>query len=90
MDHYSVQAAFALAVLTLTILAGLWSRGRRLLATCAGVSATYVGVVAWAFPDAEGGMATEWAVAATAWGLVLAVCAWLPGRNWRAPAGRRE
>lgn len=78
VDHYSVQAAFALAVLTLTVLAGLWSRGRRLLATCAGVSAAYVGVVAWAFPASDGGMATGWAVAATVWGLVAAGGAWLP------------
>ncbi|HWM02706.1 MAG TPA: hypothetical protein VNP92_10265 [Actinophytocola sp.] len=88
VDHYSVQAAFALGVLALATLAGVWSRGRRLLATCAGISAAYVGVVAWAFPDAEGGMATGWAAAMTAWGLVLTVCAWLPRRELARPRGR--
>ncbi len=86
VDHHSVQAAFALAVLALAVLAGLWSRGRRFLATCAGMSAAYVGVVAWAFPDGEGAMANEWAMAATAWGLVLPVCSWL---TRPAPAGQQ-
>ena len=78
VDHHSVQAAFALAVLALAVLAGLWFRGCRFLATCAGASSAFVGVVAWAFPDAEAGLATGWAVAATAWALALTACAWLP------------
>ena len=50
VDHYAVQGALALALVTLSLLAACWPRGRRYLGTSVGLCAAYVGLVSFAFP----------------------------------------
>lgn len=77
VDHYSVQAATALATVGLTLLAALWPRGRRLLGTCAGVVALYLGIVSFAWPSTPGGFGQIWSAFAAAWGACFIVLAWM-------------
>jgi hypothetical protein len=86
VDHYSVQAALALAILSLAGLAAVWPRGRRPIGTAAGVCAAYLGVVSYAWPGAKGGLARPWSAAAVLWGLGFAVAAWVVHRA----AARRQ
>jgi hypothetical protein len=77
IDHYSVQGAVAVAVVALAILAAAVPAARRMMGTCAGVTAAYLGLVSYAWPDAAGGFERGWSVAAMGWGLGLVLCAWI-------------
>jgi hypothetical protein len=78
IDHYAVQAATALGIVLLALLAAAWVPGRRLLAGSAGLVGLYLGMLALAWPGAEAGIGRGWAVAATAWGAALIALAWSP------------
>ena len=71
IDHYSVQGGLGLALAVLPVLAAA-SRGLRpLVPLCAGVASAYLGLVSFAWQDAEGGFGRWGSAAAMAWGLAL-------------------
>jgi hypothetical protein len=79
IPHWAVQSAVGLAIAACALAAGGWPRGRRLLATCAGLAAALLGVATVSYPDATGAMPSPLAgVAALAWGLAVVVLARLP------------
>jgi hypothetical protein len=80
VEHYSVQASLALAILALSVLAAAWPRGRRSIGIAVGVCAGYLGVVSYAWPGAKGGFSRPWSAAALLWGLGFAVVAWVVHR----------
>lgn len=90
IDHYAVQASFAIAMVALPTVAGLWRRGRRLLAASAGISGVYFTVLCLAWPDKAAALDGGWAVAGLAWSVaVLALGLWVRpgvGRVDAAPA----
>ena len=71
IDHYSVQGALGLALALLPLLAALRSDLSPFVPVCAGVAASYLGLVSLAWPDAAGGLGQAWSAAAIAWGLAL-------------------
>jgi hypothetical protein len=72
VDHYAVQGALALALAFLPVLAALRSDLLPFVPACAGVAASYLGLVCLAWPHTEGGGLTySWSIAAMAWGLAL-------------------
>lgn len=73
VDHYAVQGALALALVTLSLLAACWPRGRRHLGVVTGVCAAYLGVVSYAFPGTWAGLSPLWSGLAIAWALAVAV-----------------
>jgi hypothetical protein len=75
IDHYSVQGAYGLALLGLVTLAALWPAARLLAATCAGLSAVYLGVVSWAWHPTQGSFNQTWSVLCVLWGLVVILLA---------------
>jgi hypothetical protein len=75
-----VQGALALALIAPASLAAVWRRGRRHLGVAAGLSAAYVGLVSYAFPDSWAGFSPTWSVLCLAWGLAVAVLALVPPR----------
>jgi len=75
IDHYSVQGAYGLALLGLVTLAALWPAARLLAATCAGLSAVYLGVVSWAWHPTQGSFNQTWSVLCALWGLVVILLA---------------
>ena len=83
--HYSVQGALALALLP--VLAALRPDVFPFLATCAGVAATYLGLVSVAWPNSLAGLGQAWSVAAMAWGVAL-LAVTLAQRIRLAPARR--
>ena len=86
IDHYSVQAATAFAVVVLALLSAAWPTGRRLLAASAGIVALYLGIVSIGWPDAAGGFGPAWSWAAVAWGASVVAAGW-----WtRSPAAVRS
>ena len=75
IDHYSVQGAVGVALVTLTSLAAVWPQGRRFIGVCAGIVAFYLGLVSLAWPDAAGGIDRLWSAAAMVWGIAFAALA---------------
>jgi hypothetical protein len=71
IDHYAVQGALGLALAVLSPLAALRPALIPLLPVCAGISAAYLGLVSFAWPDAAGGFGRLWSIAAMAWGVCL-------------------
>jgi hypothetical protein len=89
VDHYSVQGSLAVALVALTALAAVRNDLRRLAPACCGVSAAYLGLVSYAWPEAAGGLSRTWSVAAMAWGSALvAVAAVAAARNRQARSSR--
>ena len=84
IDHYAVQGGVALAITALALLAVVFPAGRRFSGSCAGLTAAYLGLVSYAWPDAAGGFSRWWSAGAVLWGLALVLCAWL--RSSSAPA----
>ena len=76
VDHYCVQAALGLALALMVLLAAIWPRGRRQLATTAAVCALYLGVLALRWQDFPGSLTTWWAAGAIAWGVGVALWGW--------------
>jgi hypothetical protein len=89
LDHYPAQAAFAVAVVLVALLAAYVVRGpgraRWLPALTSGLSAVWMGVLSMVWPQRLGSWGTGWGLAAIAWGVVLVVVAAFPGT--RASAG---
>ena len=73
VNHYSMQGALALALALLPVVAALLPDVCLFLATCAGVAATYLGLVSLAWPNSPSALGREWSLAAMAWGLALLV-----------------
>ncbi|HET9546749.1 MAG TPA: hypothetical protein VFO97_02890, partial [Desertimonas sp.] len=72
IDHYSVQGAFGLALVLLSLLAALRPRDvAPFVPVCAGIAAAYLGLVSLAWQDAAGGLSRAWSGLAIAWGLSL-------------------
>jgi hypothetical protein len=72
-DHYSVQGAFALALLGLVTAAALWPTGRLLMGTCAGLAAVYLGIVSWTWHPTAGSFDQPWSILCALWGLLVVV-----------------
>lgn len=77
VDHYSMQAAMGLAVLSLAILSASWPRGRRQIGTYIGVTAVYFGALSYRWVDYSGAVPRAWALAVICWGLGIVLWAWL-------------
>ena len=75
VDHYAVQGALALALVTLALLAACWPRGRRFAGISVGLCAAYVGVVSLAFPREFAGLSPSWSVLCIGWALAVAALA---------------
>jgi len=75
VDHYAVQGALALALVTLALLAACWPRGRRFAGISVGLCAGYVGVVSLAFPREFAGLSPSWSVLCIGWALAVAALA---------------
>ncbi len=87
VPHWPVQAATGLVVGACAVLAGVWPRGRRLLATSACLSATLLGAATLAYPDAVGAMAGRgYGLAAMIWGLAVGLLPAGPLPGAREPA----
>ncbi len=72
IPHWPVQAATGLALAVCAVLAAVWPRGRRLLATSTCLSATLLGAATLAYPEATGAMAGRgYGLAAMIWGLAV-------------------
>ena len=75
IDHYSVQGALGLALALLPLLAAARRDIRPLVPLCVGVASAYLGLVSFAWQDADGGFGRWWSAAAMAWGLGLVLVA---------------
>jgi hypothetical protein len=71
IDHYSVQGALALVLALLPLWAGLRTSLHPFAPVCAGVAASYLGLVSLAWPDAAGALGHARSIAAVVWGLAL-------------------
>ena len=89
VDHYAVQAATALALVVLPVVAACWPRGRVLLCLSSAAVAAYLGLVSSAWPGAEAGFSPAWSAAAMAWGAALGVLS-LRGASRRARRAARR
>ncbi len=81
VDHYSVQAALPLAMVSLVVLAAVWPRGRRQLGVYVAVCAGCFGVLSLGWPGYPGAVERGWAVASVVWGAGVAGWALLPPRS---------
>jgi hypothetical protein len=71
IDHYSVQGALALVLAVLPLWAALRTERHPFVPVCAGVTASYLGLVSLAWPDAAAALGQAWSIAAMGWGLAL-------------------
>ena len=78
VDHYSVQAALALALFALAVLAAGWTRGQRQVGTYTAVCSIYFGALCLGWPGYPGSVEKGWAIASVVWGVALGLWAWLP------------
>ena len=85
VDHYVIQAALALVVPALVLLAAVWPANRRLSGTAAALMAGYSGLMSWSFPATLAGWPPWASAAAMAWAVVVLALAWWPARV-REPA----
>jgi hypothetical protein len=76
VDHHAVQGALALAVAVLALLAAVQPHARRHLGAAAGLSAAYLGLVSWAFPESWASLSPVWSVISLAWGAAVTVTCW--------------
>ena len=60
-------------IVVLAFLTALQPRGRRLFGLSVGVTAGYLGVVSWAWPETAAGFSRFWSIAALSWGILVAV-----------------
>jgi hypothetical protein len=92
VDHYSVQAAIAIALVALPAVAALPMRphatrsvaapgARRLLGTSTALMAAYLAVVSYGWPGADGGFSAAWSVIVLVWALCVLAAAWWPSRR---------
>ena len=81
IDHFAVQGAFGVAVLALVAIAACWPVGRRLLGTCAGLSAVYLGIVSLFWHPTPGSVGPIWSALCLLWGLAATLLAFYPPRS---------
>ena len=81
VDHYSVQAALPLAMVSLAVLATVWPRGRRQLGVYVAVCAVYFGVRSLGWPGYPGAVGRGWAATSVVWGAGVAGWALRPPRS---------
>ncbi len=86
--HYGFMAAFALSTIGLAVLASLRPDGWRLAAWTAGLLPVLVGAASLLYPQAASSLASQWALAAVAWGVVFVAVAELGLRRQATPAPR--
>jgi hypothetical protein len=95
VDHDAVQAALALTLVSLPVVAGLGvggagAAGRRLLGTSAALMAGYLGLVGYQWVGVQADLGDAWALATMAWAAAVLVGAWWPagrpGVRSRVPA----
>ena len=79
VDHYSVQAATALAMIALTALASVHSRGRRLHCTTVAIVSGYLGIVSLGWPVAAAGFSVVWSWLVVGWAVAVLVATWRRG-----------
>lgn len=80
VDHYAVQAALALSVAVLPIVAGWWPRTAPLLASSAALMAGYCGLVSYSWPGADAGVGRPSSLVLMLWAGVVLLAAWWPRR----------
>jgi hypothetical protein len=85
IDHFAVQGAFGLAVLALVAVAACWPVGRRLLGTCAGLSAVYLGIVSLFWHPTPGSLGPIWSALCVLWGLAATLLAFYAPRSAADP-----
>ena len=73
-----MQGALALSLVLLSFIAVLRSDVRPFTPVCAGVAASYLGLVSLAWRGAAGGFDRSWSVAAIVWGIALVLVPLLP------------
>ena len=85
LDHYPAQAAFAIAVVLVALLAayavGRPGPGRWLAAGTAAYSAVWFGALSLTWPERVGSLGTGWGVVAITWGVALVVATAVDGRR---------
>lgn len=86
VDHHALQAALALALVVLPLLAAVRGPGRRYLTTCVAAAASYLAVVALAHPSTPGGIGRTWSPLALGWCVALLLAGWAAERRFRTTA----
>jgi hypothetical protein len=86
VDHYSVQGAYALALLTLVALAAMWPAGRLYVGLAAGSSAVLLGLISWTWHPSPGSFDHRWSALCVCWGLTVVVMACLTRQRRATPA----
>jgi hypothetical protein len=89
-DHYALQAAAALALVTLTAGASWWPSTRRLLGTSAALMGAYLGLVSYSWPGVGGGVSQGWSLTTMVWALTVGIVCWWrrqPSRDLTKPDG---
>lgn len=81
LGHFGYMAALSFSVIGTGLLASARPAGWRLVASVAGGSPIALGLASLAFPDVSSALATEWAVAATVWGLTFIATAEIRQRD---------
>jgi len=93
LDHYPVQAAFAIAVVLVAGLAAYAASAadpmRWLPGLTAAFSAVWIGALSVVWPHRLGSLGTGWGCAAVVWGAALLVAVGVEGRE-RSRTGRDE
>jgi hypothetical protein len=79
LGHYGYMAAFGITIVGLGVVSSLRLAGWRLAAWATGSLAALLGIASLAFPDIEGRLAMEGALAAIAWGAAYISVAELVG-----------
>jgi hypothetical protein len=83
LGHYGYMAAFGITIVGLGVLSSLRLAGWRLVAWATGSLPALLGIASLAFPDVEGRLAMEGALAAIAWAAAYISVAELVGRGDR-------
>lgn len=72
IDHWPVHGATAVAICAASVVASVWPRGRRLLATTTCLAGTVLGAASLAYPTSAGAMPSRaWSFAAILWSLTV-------------------
>lgn len=80
-DHFAVQAALALALVLLPLIAGWRAESRRLLGTSTALMAAYLGLVSHSWPGTTAGYSATWSVAVMVWAVAVLAASWWPPRR---------
>lgn len=83
IDHYSVQGAFGVAALALVLFAATWPASRQFIGASVGISTAYLGLVSWAWHPTPASVSPAWSVLVMAWGVTVAVLAFVSANSAR-------